>query len=174
MASTSFQRSSPECIRILGLDPGLVRTGWGLVDVVGSRLIHVAHGVLKPPPSNPMADRLLFLHDGIVEVLNTYKPDEVAVEETFSNVNPESTIKLGHARGVIMVPPAKAGLPVAEYAAKEVKKALVGTGGADKTQVAFMIRTLLPGSDLRSGDAADALAVAITHAHRRRELAGMR
>lgn len=155
-------------VRILGLDPGLVKTGWGIIDVVGNRLTHVAHGVVSPPASAAMAVRLLHLHNGVVHVLTTYAPDEVAVEETFSNVNPESTIKLGHARGVIMVPPGQAGLPVAEYAAKEIKKAVVGTGGADKTQVAFMVRRLLPGSDLRSGDAADALAVAITHAHRRR------
>ena len=157
-------------IRILGLDPGLVRTGWGVIDVIGNKLIHIAHGVLTPSTSQPMAMRLVSLHDGVVDIIQTHKPDEVAVEETFSNVNPESTIKLGHARGVILVPPAKAELPVAEYAAREIKKAVVGTGGADKTQVAFMIRRLLPGSNLRSGDASDALAVAITHAHRRRAI----
>ena len=154
-------------VRILGLDPGLVRTGWGVIDVLGNKLTHVAHGVLAPQTSLPMPQRLLQLYNGVVEVLEEHEPNEVSVEETFSNVNPDSTIKLGHARGVIMVPPGKAGLLVAEYAAREVKKALVGTGAADKTQVAFMVRRLLPGSDLRSGDAADALAVAITHAHRR-------
>jgi crossover junction endodeoxyribonuclease RuvC len=118
--------------------------------------------------------RLLRLHDGVVDVLSQHEPDEVAVEQTFSNVNPDSTIKLGHARGVIMVPPAKAGLPIAEYAAREIKKAVVGTGAADKTQIAFMIRRLLPGANLRSGDAADALAIAITHAHRRRSLVSRR
>lgn len=154
-------------VRILGLDPGLVRTGWGVIDVLGNKLTHVSHGVLAPPTSVPMPQRLLHLYNGVVHVLEEHAPDEVAVEETFSNVNPDSTIKLGHARGVIMVPPGKAGLLVAEYAAREVKKALVGTGAADKTQVAFMVRRLLPGANLRSGDAADALAVAITHAHRR-------
>lgn len=157
-------------VRILGLDPGLVKTGWGIIDVTGNRLTHVAHGVIAPPSQASMSMRLLHLHNGVVDVLESYSPDEVAIEETFSNVNAKSTIKLGHARGVIMVPPGKAGLPVAEYAAKEIKKALVGTGGADKTQVAFMVRRLLPGSDLRSGDAADALAVTITHAHRRQAL----
>jgi len=161
-------------MRILGLDPGLLRTGWGIVDVSGNRLIHVAHGVVKPPASLPLPERLLILHNGIVDILSQYEPDEAAVEETFSNVNPDSTIKLGHARGVVMVPPAKAGLPVSEYAAKVVKKALVGTGGADKAQVAFMVRRLLPGAELTSGDAADALAVAITHAHHRRALRGVR
>jgi len=160
-------------MRILGIDPGLLRTGWGIIDVDGNRLIHVAHGVVRPPVSLPLPKRLMVLYNGIVDVLLEYEPDEAAVEETFSNVNAESTIKLGHARGVVMVPPARAGLPIAEYAAKVVKKALVGTGGADKTQVAFMIRRLLPGAELTSGDAADALAVAITHAHHRQALRGM-
>ena len=158
-------------VRILGLDPGLVRTGWGIIDVDGNRMSHVAHGVIAPTPNLPMPIRLLQLHDGVVKILGAYEPNEAAVEETFSNVNPESTIKLGHARGVIMVPPGKAGLPVAEYAAREIKKAIVGTGAADKSQVAFMVRRLLPGAELRSGDAADALAVAITHAHRRQTFA---
>ena len=158
-------------LKILGLDPGLVRTGWGLIEVQGNRLTHIAHGVVAPPTSGSLAARLVFLHDGVTAVLDQHSPDEAAIEKTFSNVNGDSTIKLGHARGVIIVPPARRGLLVAEYAAREIKQALVGTGAADKTQVAFMVRRLLPGCHLTSGDAADALAVAITHAHRRSALA---
>ncbi|KTT68085.1 crossover junction endodeoxyribonuclease RuvC [Sphingomonas sanguinis] len=154
-------------MRILGLDPGLVKTGWGIIEVSGNRIAHVAHGVISPATSFPLPKRLQVLHDEVCGLIEEYRPDETAVEETFSNVNPKTTILLGHARGVVMVPPARSGMPVAEYAAKVVKKALVGTGGADKTQVAFMVRRILRGADLRSGDAADALAVAITHAHHR-------
>lgn len=159
-------------LRILGLDPGLVKTGWGIIEVYGNRLSHVAHGVISPATALPLPKRLHILHDAVCALIEQYQPDEAAVEETFSNINPKSTIKLGHARGVVIVPPARAGIPVAEYAAKVVKKAIVGTGAADKSQVAFMIRRLLPGADLRSGDAADALAVAITHAHHRTSAVG--
>jgi len=159
-------------VRILGLDPGLVKTGWGIIEVSGNKLSHVCHGAISPAVALPLPLRLRILHDSVCELIERYQPEEAAIEETFSNVNPKSTIKLGHARGVVMVPPARAGLKVAEYAAKVVKKALVGTGGADKTQVAFMVRRILPGADLRSGDAADALAVAITHAHHRTAASG--
>jgi crossover junction endodeoxyribonuclease RuvC len=155
-------------IRILGLDPGLRRTGWGVVVVEGARLSHVAHGVIAPRDTLPFAERLLFLFEAITEVIALHRPDEAAVEETFVTANGSSTLKLGHARAAAMIAPARAGLPVAEYAAKVVKKAVVGTGGADKTQVAFMIARLLPTAGGPTADAADALAVAIAHAHARR------
>jgi crossover junction endodeoxyribonuclease RuvC len=154
-------------IRILGLDPGLRCTGWGVVSVEGSRLTHVAHGVIRPDDKLPLSDRLLALFDAVSAVLDAHRPHEAAIEETFVNNNPSSTLKLGHARAAAMIAPAKAGLIVAEYAATVVKKAVVGTGGADKTQVAFMIRRLLPTAGDPSADAADALAVAICHAHAR-------
>lgn len=155
-------------IRILGLDPGLRRTGWGLITVEGSRLSHVAHGVITPPDKLDLASRLMFLFDGVTEVIDAYGPHEAAIEETFVNVNPQSTLKLGHARAAAMIAPAKAGLPVAEYAARYVKKAIVGTGAGDKDQIAFMIARLLPSCGKPTADAADALAVAITHAGVRR------
>ena len=154
-------------IRILGLDPGLRLTGWGIITINGARLSHVAHGVIKPDNTAPFATRLLTLFDGIMDVIAQYAPHEAAVEETFLNSNAASTLKLGHARAAALIAPAKAGLPVAEYAAKVVKKAVVGTGGADKDQVAFMIARLLPTAGSPTADAADALAVAIAHAHAR-------
>ena len=155
-------------IRILGLDPGLRRTGWGVVTIEGARLTHVAHGVVAPPDTAPLAERLLVIYRGVAEVIGAWSPDESAIEETFMTANGSSTLKLGHARAAAMLAPAAAGLSVAEYAAKVVKKALVGTGGADKTQVAFMVARLLPTSGGPVADAADALAVAICHAHARR------
>jgi crossover junction endodeoxyribonuclease RuvC len=154
-------------IRILGLDPGLRRTGWGVVAIDGSRLIHIAHGVIAPDDSLPLAQRLLRLFDGVGEIIALHAPHEAAVEETFMTANGASTLKLGHARAAVMIAPARAGLMVAEYAAKVVKKAVVGTGGADKRQVAFMIARLLPAAGPTTTDAADALAVAIAHAHAR-------
>jgi len=155
-------------VRILGLDPGLRRTGWGVVTIDGMRLGHVAHGVIKPDDKAPFAERLLHLFEEITAVIAAHQPDEAAVEETFVNSNASSTLKLGHARACCLIAPAKAGLPVAEYAATVVKKAVVGTGGADKDQVGFMIRRLLPTAGDTTSDAADALAVAIAHAHARR------
>lgn len=155
-------------IRILGLDPGLRRTGWGVIAVEGSRLSHVAHGVIAPPETGDFARRLLALFEGVCEVIALHAPHEAAVEETFMTANGQSTLRLGHARACAMVAPARAGLTVAEYAAKEVKKAVVGTGGADKAQVAFMVARLLPTAGSPTADAADALAVAIAHAHARR------
>jgi crossover junction endodeoxyribonuclease RuvC len=153
---------------ILGLDPGLRRTGWGVIAVEGSRLSWVAHGVIAPPEKAPFSERLLALFQGVCAVVAEHGPAEAAIEETFVNVNAASTLKLGHARAAALIAPAQAGLTVAEYAPSEVKKAVVGTGGADKTQVGFMVRRLLPTCGEASADAADALAVAITHAHRRR------
>lgn len=155
-------------IRILGLDPGLRRTGWGVVTVAGARLAHVAHGVIAPKDSLPFSKRLLTLFDAIAEVIAVHAPDEAAVEETFMNNNAQSALKLGHARACCLLAPARAGLSVAEYAATVVKKAVVGVGGADKAQVGFMIRRLLPTAGETTADAADALAVAIAHAHARR------
>ena len=157
-----------QSLRILGLDPGLRRTGWGVVAVQGARLIHVAHGVIAPKDSLPFAERLLILFDQIAEVIALHAPHEAAVEETFMNTNPQSALKLGHARACCLIAPARAGLTVAEYAATVVKKAVVGTGAADKTQVGFMIRRLLPTAGDTTADAADALAIAIAHAHARR------
>jgi crossover junction endodeoxyribonuclease RuvC len=154
-------------VRILGLDPGLRRTGWGVVDASGSRLSHVAHGVIAPKESLPFAERLAFLYEAIEAVIAAHAPHEAAVEETFVNEGVRSALKLGHARACCLIAPARAGLPVAEYAATVVKKAVVGTGGADKAQVGFMIRRLLPTAGEATADAADALAVAIAHAHAR-------
>ncbi|HEY0435210.1 MAG TPA: crossover junction endodeoxyribonuclease RuvC [Phenylobacterium sp.] len=162
-------RPIPEgAVRILGLDPGLRKTGWGVIVVEGARLSHVAHGVIAPKDTLPFAERLLILFDAIAEVIALHAPDEAAVEETFMNDNARSALKLGHARACCLIAPARAGLPVAEYAATVVKKAVVGTGAADKAQVSFMIRRLLPTAGDTTADAADALAVAIAHANSRK------
>jgi crossover junction endodeoxyribonuclease RuvC len=154
-------------VLILGLDPGLRRTGWGVVAVAGARIAHVAHGVVAPAEKLAFAERLLALLEGLSQVIEAHRPDEAAVEETFVNVNAASTLKLGHARACCLLAPARAGLAVAEYAPAVVKKAVVGTGSADKAQVGFMIRRLLPQAGETTADAADALAVAIAHAHHR-------
>ena len=153
-------------MRLIGLDPGLRLTGWGVIDVEGNRLRHVAHGVVKVSVEGSLAARLHELFEGIAAIVAEHKPIEAAVEETFVNVNPGSTLKLGQARGVVMLAPARAGLPVFEYAANLVKKSVVGAGHADKRQIAMMVGRLLPGVEARA-DAADALAVAICHAHHR-------
>lgn len=158
---------SPAPLRILGLDPGLRKTGWGVIRVEGNRLSHLGHGVIAPDEKAPFAERLLALFDGISAVVADWTPDEAAIEETFMNNNAASALKLGHARAAALLAPAKAGLPVAEYAARVVKKSVVGTGSADKDQVAFMIARILPGSAGATADAADALAVAVAHAHAR-------
>jgi len=159
-------------IRILGLDPGLRCSGWGIIDVEGARLSWVAHGTIEPPKDDDLSDRLLFLFDKVSEVIANYSPDEAAIEETFVNMNPASTLKLGHARAAVMLAPAKAGLRVAEYAALDVKKSVVGVGRADKDQILFMVKRLLPkassGETALKSDSADALACAITHAHKRK------
>jgi len=155
-------------IRILGLDPGLRRTGWGVVRVEGARIAHLAHGVIAPRDTDPLSERLLALYLGVAEVVAAWAPDEAAIEETFVTANGSSTLKLGHARAAAMLAPAAAGLLVAEYAAKVVKKALVGTGAADKAQIAFMVARILPTAGGPTQDAADALAVAICHAHARK------
>jgi crossover junction endodeoxyribonuclease RuvC len=154
-------------IRILGIDPGLRKTGWGVVVSEGSKLGFVACGCVESEAGLSLAHRLRQLHDGLTRVIANFEPDEVAVEETFVNRDPQSALKLGQARGVALVVPALAGLSVAEYAANLVKKTVVGVGHADKKQVQMMIRVLLPKAETTSADAADALAVAICHAQHR-------
>jgi len=151
--------------RVLGLDPGLRITGWGIVDSEGSRLRHVANGRVTSDSGLSTAERLVQLHDGLRAVIEEFHPDTAAVEETFVNKNPASTLKLGLARGIVLLVPAQAGLPVAEYAANAIKKSVVGVGHAAKEQVQMMVSRLLPGVVLTGADAADALAVAICHAH---------
>jgi crossover junction endodeoxyribonuclease RuvC len=155
-------------IRILGIDPGLRRTGWGLVTSEGTRLSFVGCGTVPSNDKASLAERLRQLHDGLAAVLRELAPDEVAVEETFVNKDAQATLKLGHARGIALLVPALAGLPVAEYAANLVKKTVVGAGHAEKRQIQAMVRVLLPKADPASDDAADALAIAITHAHHRK------
>lgn len=154
-------------IRILGVDPGLRHTGWGVITVDGPRLGWIAHGVIKPDTDADMADRLAHVAEGLREVVAAHKPHEAAVEETFVNMNPKSTLLLGQARGAAMAALAIEGLKVHEFATRKVKQSIVGTGAADKTQVAFMVRRLLPKAGEVSADAADALAVAICGAHHR-------
>lgn len=152
-------------MRIMGLDPGLRHTGWGVISYEGTRLKPVDAGVISVSPKLPFAERLSKLFNQLTQLIDIHRPDQVAVEETFVNVNPRSTLKLGMARGVVILAPAQLGLPVAEYTANQVKKAIVGKGHADKNQVTFMIERLLPGIDLNRHDAADALAIAVCHAH---------
>lgn len=153
--------------RILGLDPGLRITGWGVIDVEGSTLFHVKHGIVTSKESEDLPSRLVSLYTQLTEIIQCYRPQEAAVEETFVNKNPLSALKLGLARGVVLLAPASAGLLVGEYSANKVKKSVVGAGHADKTQVAMMVARLLPKSKGVTKDAADALAVAICHAHHR-------
>ena len=150
---------------ILGLDPGLGTTGWGLIRAEGNRLSHLANGQLKTRTAAPLPERLADLAHQLEALIDEHQPDAAAVEEVFVNKNPQSTLKLGQARGVVLMIAARAGLSVGEYAARLVKKAVVGTGGAEKPQVHAMIQRLLPGAAIAGPDAADALAVAITHAH---------
>lgn len=150
---------------LLGLDPGLQRTGWGVIASDGVCLSHLANGVVATNPKQSLAERLVTLYDGLVEVIGRFEPDEACVEETFVNRNFASALKLGQARGIALLVPAHRGLPVAEYAPNLVKKSVVGAGHADKSQIDAMVRMLLPGCDPAGPDAADALAVAICHAH---------
>jgi crossover junction endodeoxyribonuclease RuvC len=158
-------------IRILGIDPGLRRTGWGVVEICGNRLSFVGCGSVEPPDNLPLASRLLAIHEGLAKVLADYAPAEAAVEQTFVNKDGVATLKLGQARGVAMLAPAMCGIAVAEYAPNQVKKTVVGAGHADKNQILVMLKILLPKADPKSPDAADALAVAITHAHHRQSTA---
>ena len=150
---------------IIGLDPGLGTTGWGIVAKSGSRLSHIANGQVKTDAASPLAQRLVTLDRELTDVIARFSPDAGAVEEVFVNTNAQSTLKLGQARGICLLALARAGMPVAEYATRAVKKAITGTGGAEKAQVQAMLKVLLPGVKLAGADAADALAVAIAHAH---------
>jgi crossover junction endodeoxyribonuclease RuvC len=151
-------------MRLIGLDPGLRHTGWGVIDVAGNRLRHVADGVVHTHKDLSLAERLVELFRQLNAVLDRFAPEAAAVEETFVNKNPSSTLRLGMARGVVLLAPAERGMPVFEYATNLVKKSVVGVGHADKTQVQMMVRRLLPGA-VADEDASDALAVAICHAH---------
>ena len=150
---------------ILGLDPSLSCTGWGVIRAEGSRIAHVANGQVPTDPKAPMAERLAMLHAALAEVIATHRPDRAAAEEIFVNKNPQSTLKLAQARGAVLAACGGGGLVVNEHAARLVKKSVVGTGGADKTQVQAMLKILLPGTMISGADAADALAVAIADAH---------
>lgn len=151
--------------RILGLDPGLRRTGWGVIELNGTRLSFIECGVVTSDSEQALADRLVALHEGLAEIIERLRPDVAAVEQTFVNKDPVATLKLGQARAIALLVPARAGLEVAEYAPNQVKKSVVGVGHAEKEQVHAMVKVLLPQSTAKSPDAADALAVAITHAH---------
>lgn len=151
--------------RLIGLDPGLRKTGWGIIDMEGSRLIHVANGIVHSDDGYSLAERLVQLFDGLQEVMTDWAPHSAAVEETFVNKNPASTLKLGQARGIALLVPAMAGISVAEYSPNHIKKTVVGSGHAGKTQVAAMLKILLPRAVINGEDAGDALAVAICHAH---------
>ena len=151
--------------KILGLDPGLGTTGWGLIQADGNRLSHIANGQLRTDASVALPERLSHLASQLEAIIADHSPETAAVEEVFVNKNPQSTLKLGQARGVVLMIAARAGLEIGEYAARLVKKAVVGTGAAEKAQVHAMVQRLLPGCAIAGADAADALAVAITHAH---------
>jgi crossover junction endodeoxyribonuclease RuvC len=157
----------PHPIRILGIDPGLRKCGWGIIETLGSKLTFIACGSVNPSDKLPLSERLLGVHVGLAKVVAEWSPHEAAIEETFVNKDARATLKLGAARGVAMVVPALAGISVAEYAPNQVKKAVVGAGHAEKQQVKLMIGVLLPKSDPKTEDAVDALAIAICHAHMR-------
>ena len=154
-------------MRLLGLDPGLRKTGWGVIDIDGSRLTHVANGTITSDAKLGLAERLLQLHQGIDEIITGFGPEEAAVEHTFVNKDPVATLKLGQARAMSLLVPAQRGLSVFEYAPNQVKKTVVGHGHADKAQIAAMVARLLPRCEITGPDAADALAIAICHAHSR-------
>ncbi|HWM45878.1 MAG TPA: crossover junction endodeoxyribonuclease RuvC [Xanthobacteraceae bacterium] len=156
-----------QLIRILGIDPGLRRTGWGVVDVLGNRLMFVACGSVETDSKAGLAERLVVIHDGLARVIADHRPHEAAVEQTFVNRDAVATLKLGQARGIAMLVPARAGVSVAEYAPNLVKKTIVGAGHGEKAQIRMMVGVLLPKADPQSDDAADALAIAMTHAHHR-------
>lgn len=159
-------------IRIIGIDPGLRRTGWGVVETRGNTLAFVASGTVRSDNGADLATRLCQLHDGLSQVLRAHEPAEAAVEATFVNRDAAATLKLGQARGIAMIVPALAGLPVAEYAPNAVKKAVVGAGHAGKEQIRMMVSILLPRATFDTDDAADALAIAICHTHHRHSAAG--
>ena len=154
-------------IRILGIDPGLRRTGWGVIEVEGNRLVYVACGSAQSDETAALAMRLVTLHDALVRVVDAFRPDEAAIEQTFVNKNAAATLKLGQARGIALMVPARAGVLIAEYAPNLITKTIVGAGHGDKAQIRMMLGVLMPKADPQTHDAADALAIAITHAHHR-------
>jgi crossover junction endodeoxyribonuclease RuvC len=158
-------------VRIIGIDPGLRNTGWGVIEAEGSRLSYVADGSVHSDADCSLAERLVQIHTQLADILAAWAPDEAAIEETFVNKDARATLKLGQARGVAMLVPALAGLPVAEYPPNVIKKSVVGAGHAEKDQVKHMVKILLPRAQLNSADSVDALAIAICHAHHRGTLA---
>jgi len=160
-----------EAIRIIGIDPGLRRTGWGIVESLGNSLRFVGSGTVRSDDKAALATRLCQLHDGLAEILHAAMPQEAAVEQTFVNKDAAATLKLGQARGIAMLVPARAGLVVAEYAPNAVKKAVIGVGHGEKKQIHMMVKVLMPKAVFNSDDAADALAIAICHAHHRQSVA---
>lgn len=168
-----MERVGVKPLIILGMDPGLGTTGWGVIRADGNRLTHVANGQIKTDTTMPLARRLWNLHSALIDVIRAEKPDSSAVEEVLGNSNAQSTLKLGQARGAVLLAAAASGLIVGEYHPSAVKKAVVGTGGAEKRQIQAMLGHLLPGAKLAGPDAADALAVAITHAHHLASQEGM-
>jgi crossover junction endodeoxyribonuclease RuvC len=160
-----------EAIRIIGIDPGLRRTGWGVVEYLGNGLRFIAAGTVRSNDKADLASRLCQLHDGLADILHRHMPHEAAVEATFVNKDAAATLKLGQARGIAMLVPARAGLAVSEYAPNAVKKAVIGVGHGEKKQIHMMVKVLMPKAAFDSDDAADALAVAICHAHHRQSVA---
>jgi crossover junction endodeoxyribonuclease RuvC len=156
-----------QAIRILGIDPGLRRTGWGVIACAGNRLMYLACGSVETNDKTSLAERLVVIHDGLARIVDEFRPDEAAVEATFVNRDAVATLKLGQARGIALLVPARAGVMVAEYAPNLVKKTIVGAGHAEKGQIRLMIGVLLPKADPATEDAADALAIAVCHAHHR-------
>jgi crossover junction endodeoxyribonuclease RuvC len=154
-------------VRIIGLDPGLRNTGWGVIEAEGTRLIYVADGSVHSDAYAPLAERLLQIHEQLIRILKDFAPDEAAVEETFVNTDARATLKLGQARGAVMLAPASCKIPVAEYAPNQIKKSVVGAGHAEKSQVKHMVKLLLPKAVMKTADSTDALAIAICHAHHR-------
>lgn len=154
-------------IRIIGIDPGLRNTGWGVIEQAGSRLSYIADGSVQSDAEADLPARLLQIHSQLLVILRDYAPDEAAIEETFVNKDARATLKLGQARGVVMLAPALLGIPIAEYAPNVIKKTVVGAGHAEKEQVKRMVKLLLPKAEMKSADSVDALAIAICHAHHR-------
>jgi crossover junction endodeoxyribonuclease RuvC len=167
LVETRLGLAMAEAIRIIGIDPGLRNTGWGIVDVTGNSLQFVAAGTVRSDAKSSLAVRLCQLHEGLGRVMDAHRPLEAAVENTFVNKDAAATLKLGQARGIALLVPALAGLSVAEYAPNQVKKSVIGVGHGDKGQIKMMVDMLLPKARYDSDDAADALAIAICHAHHR-------
>jgi len=155
-----------ERLRILGIDPSLVKCGWGVIDVRGAKVSHVAHGVIAPKTKAALPERLQELHAGVLALIAEFAPDSFGIEEAFMKTNAQSALKLGQARAACIIAATVNGIPVGEYAARSVKQSVVGSGGADKAQVAHMVNVLMPGLGLKAGDAADALAIAVCHSQR--------